>query len=281
MKIASFIGAKGNSYGVVTNEGVIGVGAVLKGKFPDLQAVIAAAALGELEKDTAGRPADIALKDVKWLSPIVRPGKIWCVGLNYRKHAAEAGAKIPDYPSVFTRFTDTLAPHGSPIVVPRLSGDLDYECELAIVVGRPGRHIPEAKAFDHVAGYTCFNDASVRDYQFQHSLAVGKNFAGTGGIGPWIVTRDRIPDPSKLTIRTRLNGQEVQYGTTDDLIFTIPQIVAYLSGMSELAAGDIIATGTPHGVGFARKPPLWMKPGDVVEVDISEIGVLLNPVIAE
>jgi 2-keto-4-pentenoate hydratase/2-oxohepta-3-ene-1,7-dioic acid hydratase in catechol pathway len=174
-----------------------------------------------------------------------------------------------------------LAPHGSPIVVPKLSGDLDYECELAIVVGRSGRHIPEAEALDHVAGYTCFNDASVRDYQFQHSLAVGKNFVATGGIGPWIVTRDELPDPSKLTIRTRLNGQEVQYGTTDDLIFTVPQIVSYLSGMSELAAGDIIATGTPHGVGFARKPPLWMKPGDVVEVDISGIGVLLNPVVAE
>jgi 2-keto-4-pentenoate hydratase/2-oxohepta-3-ene-1,7-dioic acid hydratase in catechol pathway len=281
MRIASFMGPKGHSYGVVTHEGVIDARTSLKNKFSDLQAVIAAEALRELERDSAGRPADIALKSVNWLSPIVRPGKIWCVGLNYRKHAAEAGAKIPDYPSVFTRFTDTLAPHGSPIVVPKLSGDLDYECELAIVIGRPGRHISEAEALDHVVGYTCFNDASVRDYQFQHSLAVGKNFVATGGIGPWIVTRDELPDPSKLTIRTRLNGQEVQYGTTDDLIFTVPQIVSYLSGMSELAAGDIIATGTPHGVGFARKPPLWMKPGDVVEVDISGIGVLLNPVVAE
>lgn len=281
MKIASFMGAKGHSYGVVANGGIVDAGAALKNKFSDLRSVIAADALRELEKDVAGRPADIALKEVKWLSPIVRPKKIWCVGLNYRKHAVEAGMKIPDHPSVFTRFTDTLAPHGSPIVVPKLSGDLDYECELAVVIGRPGRHIPEAKALDHVAGYTCFNDGSVRDYQFQHSLAVGKNFAATGGIGPWIVTSDQIPDPSKLTIRTRLNGQEVQYSTTDDLIFTVPQIVAYLSGISALAAGDIIVTGTPHGVGFARKPPLWMKPGDVVEIEISEIGVLRNPVVAE
>jgi 2-keto-4-pentenoate hydratase/2-oxohepta-3-ene-1,7-dioic acid hydratase in catechol pathway len=281
MKIASFMNADGHSYGVVTEEGVIGATSSLKRKFPDLRAVLAADALPDLEKDAAGRRPDIVLKDVKWLSPILNPGKIWCVGLNYRKHAAEAGAKIPEHPSVFTRFTDTLAPHGSAIVVPKLSGDLDYECELAIVIGKAGRHISVANALAHVAGYTCFNDASVRDYQFQHSLAVGKNFAATGGIGPWIVTRDKIPDPSKLTIRTRLNGQEVQYGTTDDLIFSIPQIVAYLSGMSELAPGDIIATGTPHGVGFARKPPLWMKPGDVVEVDISEVGVLLNPVAAE
>ena len=281
MKIASFMSAKGQSYGVVTDAGTVDAGAALKSKFPDLQSVIAADALRELEKDVTGRPADIALKEVRWLSPIVRPEKIWCVGLNYRKHAVEAGMEIPDHPSVFTRFTDTLAPHGSPIIVPKLSGDLDYECELAVVIGRPGHHIPEDKALDHVAGYTCFNDGSVRDYQFQHSLAVGKNFAATGGIGPWIVTSDQIPDPSKLTIRTRLNGQEVQYGTTDDLIFTVPQIVAYLSGISALVAGDIIVTGTPHGVGFARKPPLWMKPGDVVEIEISEIGVLRNPVVAE
>ena len=157
-------------------------------------------------------------------------------------------------------------------VVPRVSSELDYETELALVIGRAGRHVPAAKAFDYIAGYTCFHDASVRDFQLKHSLDAGKNFIGTGPCGPWIVTADEIPEPGRLNLRTRLNGVELQNGNTSELIFDIPAIVAYISSFTPLSPGDIIATGTPSGVGFTRKPPIWLKPGDVVEIEVERIG---------
>ena len=164
---------------------------------------------------------------------------------------------------------------------PSLSSDFDYEGELAVVMGRAGRHIKAADALDHVAGYACFNDGSLRDYQRQHSVAVGKNFLAPGGFGPWLVSRDEIPDPSQLTLMTRLNGVEVQRGDTADMIFSVPQIISYVSAFTPLEPGDVISTGTPPGVGMAHKPPLWLKPGDVVEVEISKICVLRNSVVAE
>jgi 2-keto-4-pentenoate hydratase/2-oxohepta-3-ene-1,7-dioic acid hydratase in catechol pathway len=280
MKLASFETSAGASYGRVTDSGIVDLGAQLRDRFPTLRDALAGAAVDEIAR-ASGRKADLALSAVQWLPPIPQPDKIICIGLNYRAHAAEAGAKVPEKPSLFIRLTNTLVAHGGSIVRPTMSSDLDYEGELAVVIGRPGRHIEESQALDYVAGYSCFNDASVRDYQFKHSLAVGKNFISTGGFGPWLVTRDEIPDPSRLTVRTRLNGNEVQTGTTDDLIFSVPWIVAYVSSFTQLLPGDVIATGTPQGVGFARKPPLWMKAGDVIEIDISSIGVLRNDVIAE
>jgi 2-keto-4-pentenoate hydratase/2-oxohepta-3-ene-1,7-dioic acid hydratase in catechol pathway len=276
MKLVSFeIGGRA-SYGIVVGDGILDVGARSGTRYPSLRAVLAGDALGEILRARDAKP-DTALSDVRLLPPIPAPDKIVCIGLNYRAHAAEAGLKVPDHPSLFLRLTNTLVPHGGALVRPSASSDMDYEGELAVVIGRGGRHIAANQALDHVAGYACFNDGSLRDYQRQHSVAVGK----TGGFGPWLVTRDEIPDPSQLTLTTRLNGAEVQRGDTGDMIFSVPQIISYVSDFTPLEPGDVISTGTPPGVGMARKPPLWLKPGDVVEVEISKIGVLRNGVVAE
>jgi 2-keto-4-pentenoate hydratase/2-oxohepta-3-ene-1,7-dioic acid hydratase in catechol pathway len=245
-----------------------------------LRAAIAGGVINDAAA-AAGATADVSLSSVKLLPPIPDPEKIICIGLNYKDHALEAGLKLPEHPSLFSRINNTLIGHDSPLVRPKASTDFDYEAELAVIIGKPGRHIAERDASSHVFGYACFNDGSLRDYQFKHSLTAGKNFFATGGFGPWITTADEIPDPSKLTISTRVNGQRVQHKGTDDMIFSVPAIIAYLSTWTQLVPGDVIATGTPEGVGFARKPPLWMKPGDTIEIEISQIGVLRNPVIAE
>jgi 2-keto-4-pentenoate hydratase/2-oxohepta-3-ene-1,7-dioic acid hydratase in catechol pathway len=281
MKLASYVASGTRSYGVVTDRGIIDMGRRIGHRFPTLRAAIAGNAEAEMANQAKGAAPDFPLGKASLLPPIPGPDKILCIGLNYKTHAAEAGLKVPENPTLFIRLANTLVPHGGSMICPTLSSDMDYEGELALVIGKGGRHISKGDALQHVAGYACFNDASLRDYQFKHSLTVGKNFVATGGFGPWLVTRDEIPNPSQLTLRTRLNGSEVQHSTTDDLIFDIPWIVAYVSAFTELVPGDVIATGTPHGVGFARKPPLWMKPGDVIEVEISQIGVLRNTIVAE
>jgi 2-keto-4-pentenoate hydratase/2-oxohepta-3-ene-1,7-dioic acid hydratase in catechol pathway len=280
MKLASFTAAGRTSYGIVGDNGIVDLGPRLGARYPTLRAALAGDALGEIAQAAGAKP-DLALAQASLLPPIPAPDKIVCIGLNYRAHAAEAGLKVPEHPSLFLRLTNTLVPHGGTLVRPSVSSDMDYEGELAVVIGRAGRHIAAARALDHVAGYSCFNDGSLRDYQFKHSVAVGKNFVATGGFGPWLVTTDEIPDPSQLTLTTRLNGAEVQRGETADMIFSVAQIVSYVSAFTRLEPGDVISTGTPPGVGLARKPPLWMKPGDVVEVEISRIGVLRNAVAAE
>jgi 2-keto-4-pentenoate hydratase/2-oxohepta-3-ene-1,7-dioic acid hydratase in catechol pathway len=280
MKLASFIASGRASYGLLVDGGLVDLGARLGARYPTLRAALAGDALGEIARSAGAKP-DLALAQATLLPPIPAPDKIVCIGLNYRAHAAEAGLKVPEHPSLFLRLTNTLVAHGGALVRPSVSSDMDYEGELAVVIGRAGRHIAAAQALDHVAGYACFNDGSLRDFQFKHSVAVGKNFVATGGFGPWLVTTDEIPDPSQLTLTTRLNGVEVQRGDTADMIFPVPQIVSYVSTFTRLEPGDVISTGTPPGVGLARKPPLWMKPGDVVEVEISRIGVLRNTVVAE
>jgi 2-keto-4-pentenoate hydratase/2-oxohepta-3-ene-1,7-dioic acid hydratase in catechol pathway len=280
MKLASFTASGRASYGLVVDGGIVDAGARLGSRYPTLRAAIAGDALGEIAR-TAGATPDLPLAQATLLPPIPAPDKIVCIGLNYRAHAAEAGLKVPEHPSLFLRLNNTLVPHGGALVRPSVSADMDYEGELAVVIGRGGRHIAAARALDHVAGYACFNDGSLRDYQRQHSVAVGKNFVATGGFGPWLVTAGEIPDPSQLILTTRLNGVEVQRGETADMIFSVPQIIAYVSAFTRLEPGDVISTGTPPGVGMARKPPLWLKPGDVVEVEISRIGVLRNAVVAE
>ena len=254
MKLASFDVGGRPSYGIVVGDGVIDLGARLGARYPTLRAALAGDALGEIAR-ADGAKADLALSAVRLLPPIPAPDKIVCIGLNYRAHAAEAGLKVPDHPSLFLRLTNTLVPHGGALVRPSVSSDMDYEGELAVVIGRGGRHIAASQALDHVAGYACFNDGSLRDYQRQHSVAVGKNFVATGGFGPWLVTRDEIPDPSQLTLTTRLNGAEVQRGDTADMIFSVPHIISYVSAFTQLDPGDVISTGTPPGVGMARKPP--------------------------
>ena len=277
MRLVSFRKDGRSSWGVVVDGGVADMGRRFGDRAPSLRTALAAGIVPE----AASAEADFDLAEVELLPPVPDPDKVIGFGLNYREHVLESGQEIPRNPSIFLRLANTLVGHGAPLVRPSQSVELDYEVELAVVIGRPGRHSPRAQALDHVAGYSCFNDASVRDYQFSHSLTVGKNFFATAGFGPWIVTPDEIPDPGRLTVMTRLNGVEVQHASTDDLIFDIPAIVSYCSSFTPLEPGDVIATGTPQGVGFARKPPLWLKPGDVVEVEIERIGILRNGVAAE
>ena len=220
--------------------------------------------------------------DITFLPPIPRPGKIICLGHNYRKHIAEMGRQIPQYPVLFAKFANTLIGHRQPIVLPKVSQQVDYEAELALVIGRVGKDIPQTpEALSYLAGYTVFNDVSVRDYQKRTiQWLQGKTFDGTGPIGPALVTADEVSDPQSLDITLRLNGEVMQHANTNDFIFDIPTILSYVSQIMTLEPGDIIATGTPSGVGDARQPQVFLKPGDVVQVEIAQLGVLENPVVA-
>lgn len=223
---------------------------------------------------------EVDLDAAELLPPLPSPPKIICVGLNYADHSAESGFKVPDYPTIFGRFASSLIGHGAPIVRPRVSEQLDYEGEFVAVIGQGGRGIPKERALEHVLAYSLFNDASIRDYQFKApQWTVGKNFDGTGAFGPWLVTADALPPGcAGLRLQTRLNGEVVQDASTDDLVFDVATLVSVLSEAFTLEPGDVIVTGTPSGVGLARKPPLWMKPGDVCEVELEGIGVLRNPI---
>ena len=276
MKLVSFLVGDLPSWGLQVGDRVIDLGRRYGAQYPDLRSAIGSPLLHD--PTLSDLPADHMLADLRLLPPIPEPGKILCVGLNYKAHAAEGGFPIPVFPQVFTRFADTLVGSGAPMIKPAMSDDFDFEGELAIVIGRGGRHIPASSALDHVFGYTCFNDGSVRDVQFKHFLIAGKNFPSTGPLGPCIVTADEIPDPSQLHLSTSINGVVVQSKGIDDMICDVAGIIAYISSWTELRPGDVIATGTPEGVGFARKPPLWLRPGDLVEVEISKIGRLSNPV---
>lgn len=219
---------------------------------------------------------------IRFLPPLRRPSKILCIGLNYRAHSVETGLGAPDYPAVFARFPSCLIGHGSPLVKPVVSDQLDYEAELVAVIGQRCKGIKIASALDYVAGYSLFNEASIRDYQLRTSQwTIGKNFDGTGAFGPALVTPDELPPGATgLGIRTRLNGQLVQDGNTADMVFGVASLVSILSEVMTLEPGDIIVTGTPSGVGMSRKPQLFMKAGDVCEVEIDRIGTLRNPVVA-
>jgi len=243
--------------------------------------------LGAADRDAAarvllaGEAVDLATVEV--LQPLAAPGKIICVGLNYRDHAGESGMKVPDYPTLFARFASSLIPHGAPIVRPPESDRLDYEGELVAVIGKGGRRIARADALDHVAGYSIFNDGSIRDYQLRTpQWTMGKNFDSTGPFGPVFVTADALPPGARgLKIETRLNGQVMQSASTDDLIFDVATLIESISAGITLEAGDLIVTGTPSGVGGARKPPVFMKDGDICEIEIEKIGVLRNEIMDE
>jgi 2-keto-4-pentenoate hydratase/2-oxohepta-3-ene-1,7-dioic acid hydratase in catechol pathway len=280
MKLASYVANARAVFGVVCGDGVITMNERLAGRPASLREALAGDALAQMQKLAADTKPDHKLFDVHFLPAIPNPEKILCAGINYRSHAAETGRELPKQPSMFIRFPDTLVGHEDAMIRPSVSDNFDFEGELATVIGRGGRHIKPEHALDHVAGYTCFVDGSVRDYQ-KFSVTSGKNFPRTGPLGPWIVTADEIPDPSRLVLTTRLNGREVQRSGTDLLIYSIPQIIAFCSDFTTLHPGDVIATGTPEGVGHHRTPPLWMKAGDVLEVEITGIGTLRTHVVDE
>jgi 2-keto-4-pentenoate hydratase/2-oxohepta-3-ene-1,7-dioic acid hydratase in catechol pathway len=282
VKLVSFVSQGRPGYGVVKGGGVIDLGARLGGRWATLRALLTADAVREAGRIARDARPDLPLDRLELAPVIPDPDKIVCVGLNYREHVAETGRTVTERPLLFARFAGSQVGHLRPLVKPKASDEFDYEGELAVVIGKGGRHVAADRALDHVAGYSCYNDGSVRDWQRHTSRYLpGKNFAGTGAFGPWLVTADEIPDPSRLTLETRLNGQVVQHATTDLMITPIPEQIAYISAILPLLPGDVIVSGTPGGVGARRNPPLFMRPGDVAEVEISAIGVLRNPVVAE
>jgi len=221
---------------------------------------------------------------VALVPPVPSPEKVICVGVNYADHARESGMEPPDEPVIFSKFPSAVRAHGDPIVLPRLSSQVDYEAELVVVIGVGGRHIAKEHAGNHVAAYCCGNDVSARDWQLHKPAGqwlLGKTFDSFAPFGPALVTADEIPEPGNLRIQLRLNGDSMQDSRTSQLIFSIDELIAYISGVCTLAPGDLIFTGTPPGVGAARKPPLFLKPGDTVEVEIENLGILQNPVVAE
>ena len=277
MRVASFTKDGGASYGIVTDTGVIDAGRRLK-DYPTLKSLLAGGALEAL-RALQGERADHALSDLALLPTIPDPDKIFCIGVNYATHLAESGHPTPPHPMIFTRFANSQVGGGQPMIRPLESERFDYEGEMAVIIGTAGRRISRETALRHVAGYACYNDGSIRDWQRHTSqFAPGKNFVGTGAFGPWMVTTDELSDISREKICTRLNGVEVQAAPISDLVFDVAALIAYCSTFTELVPGDVIVTGTTGGVGAYRTPPLWMKDGDVVEVEISGIGILRNPV---
>lgn len=286
MKLVTFEAGGAPKVGVVKDGAVLPLAALVDGAPGDMVGVIEA---GNGLLDKAATAADdpshegdaVPLESVTLCAPIEKPGKILCLGLNYADHAAESGNTVPDYPAVFIRTPQSLVAPGGPVVRPKVSEQLDYEAELVIVIGKRCRNVPEEDALDCVFGYTILNDVSVRDFQRKApQWTMGKNFDGTAPLGPVIVTKDALPEGADgIGIRTRLNGQTVQNATTDLMVFKVPRIVAIVTEVMTLEPGDIIATGTPAGVAHARKPPLWMKPGDTIEVEVDGIGTLTNPIV--
>jgi 2-keto-4-pentenoate hydratase/2-oxohepta-3-ene-1,7-dioic acid hydratase in catechol pathway len=277
VRLVSFERRGKRSFGVALGDEVREAGDDLRARFADLRAVIAADAL-ELLRDDAGG-AVYSAQEIQFLPVIPNPDKILCVGVNYRPHIAEMGREVPDHPVVFVRFPGSLVGHGEPIVRPLASGQFDFEGELAVVIGKRARHVRRESAHDVIAGYSCFMDGSIRDWQ-RHTpqFTPGKNFQSSGAMGPFLASSDEVPDPSDLRLTTRVNGEVMQRGQVSELVFDIPALIAYCSTFAELLPGDVIATGTPGGVGAARTPPSWLVDGDLVEVDIPGVGVLRSPV---
>jgi 2-keto-4-pentenoate hydratase/2-oxohepta-3-ene-1,7-dioic acid hydratase in catechol pathway len=279
MRVVSFERAGRPGIGIATDSGVIDAGRHLSGRFENLRESLLANGLEQL-RSIANRKADFSADELRYRALIDDPAaKFLCVGINYMPHIKEMGRERPDYPVIFVRFAASLVGHGEPMVKPRVSEQFDFEGELAVIIGKPARHVPRARAYEFVAGYSCFNDGSVRDYQ-RHGpqWTPGKNFQASGALGPWLVTADELPNPARSRLRTLLNGEVVQDESVAELCFDIPALIEYCSTWTELLPGDVIATGTPGGVGAGRKPPLWMKAGDTVTVEISGVGTLRNPI---
>ena len=279
MKIVRFIHAGTQSYGVVTEGGVVDAGARLRPKFGDVTDVLTAGALGELEALTDAS-ADFALADIRYLPPVKGANSVLAVGRNYGSAYADMGTNFPGHPSIFMRRHGSHAGHLEPLIRPKASQFFDGEAELAVIIGTGGRHIPEDTAMDHIAFYSILNDGTLTDWadHTRRNVSPGKNFDSCGAFGPWMVSRDEIADAHALTILHRINGEEIQNGSTGDMIFSIAQILAYVSTFTALEPGDVITTGSPGGIRPRREAGIYLKPGDQVEMEISGIGVLANPV---
>ena len=281
MKLVTFMAGGQVRWGAAVRDGIVDLGARLP-DYPDVRALLTAGAVGAAARIARDASPDHALDAVSFLPPVPNPDKIICVGLNYDEHLRETKREKTEDPALFVRFANSQIGHLNPILLPLESSHLDFEGEIAVVIGTRGRRIPEERAYEHVAGYSCYNDGSIRDLQWATTQwTTGKNFPATGAFGPWLVTTDELPADTRLTLVTRLNGQEMQRATTDMLIHTIPRLIAFISRFTELVPGDVIVSGTPGGVGGRRTPPLWMKDGDVCEVEVDRIGVLRNPIRAE
>lgn len=281
MKFASFEAGNSASWGVVDGDSIVDMGRAAGSTYPDLKSFLGAGD-ANFVREHQGNASRLKLGEIRWLPVIPKPEKILCVGLNYEMHRKETGRSEVQHPTIFGRFANSQTGHQEPIVRPRVSTHLDFEGELAVIIGKKGRYIQPSGAMDYIAGFACFNDASVRDFQSHtHQFTPGKNFPHTGACGPWMVTPDEVGDLKNLRITTTLNGEIVQDARFGQMIFDVPTIVEYCSSFTELEPGDVIATGTPGGVGAKRTPPLWMRPGDIVEVAIERVGVLKNPIADE
>jgi 2-keto-4-pentenoate hydratase/2-oxohepta-3-ene-1,7-dioic acid hydratase in catechol pathway len=248
---------------------------------PDLRSAIAAGALDRVAQ-AAAHAARTPIADIRWRPVIPNPDKIFCVGLNYEDHRKETGRSVVANPVIFSRFANSQTGHEAPLIRPRISDTLDYEGEMAVIIGKTGRYITQEDAFSYVAGYACYNEVTVREWQYHtHQWIPGKNFFGLGAFGPWMVTADDIADLNAARLTTRLNGQVMQEATIDQMIFSIPRLIEYCSTFTQLEPGDVIVSGTPGGVGAKRNPPVFMKPGDRVEVEITGVGLLANTVVDE
>jgi 2-keto-4-pentenoate hydratase/2-oxohepta-3-ene-1,7-dioic acid hydratase in catechol pathway len=278
MRLATFRTAQGPSYGIVTSKGIVDLKRYIGNQYPDLLSLIAGQGFSDAAKHANEAP-DYQQSDITWLPVIPNPGKILCVGLNYQDHVVETGRDNTEQPAIFIRVSESQVGHKQPIIRPRESKNLDYEAEIAVIIGKPGRRISQKDSWNHIAGYSCYNEGSVRDWQ-RHTIqwTAGKNFAHTGAFGPWMVTADDIPPGTVMTLSCRLNGERMQHATTEQMIFKIPRLIEYISAFTTLLPGDVIVTGTPGGVGARRNPPVWMKPGDQVEVEIDKVGVLVNTI---
>lgn len=290
MRFVSFLSATGEAWGVVSDQGgflgVVGDGRLGPGLPPTLAGFIARCEaepglLAQVRERAASEPST-PLDGVRLLPCLPRPGKIICLGVNYVDHAKEGGNTVADYPALFMRCSTSLLAHGAPLRVPSISDKLDFEAELAVVIGRRTRFVSEAQALDSVFGYACFNDATLRDYQRRTTQwTIGKNFDATGGFGPCLVSADELPPGCRgLHIESRLNGRVMQSADTSDMVFGVARTISLLSECLTLEPGDVIVMGTPAGVGYARTPPVWMQAGDTIEIEIEGIGVLRNPVVA-
>ncbi len=277
MKLITFTRMGSVGFGVVKDKGIIDLTAMIDKNVKSIKGLLKLDLIEKVHEFIKNKNYEISIAEISYLPVIPDPEKIFCVGLNYQEHKKETGRPDVDNPTIFTRFANSQTGHLQPILKPNFSERFDYEGELAIIIGKGGRYISEENALDHVAGYSCYNDGSVRDWQRHTSqFTPGKNFPSTGPFGPYLVTPDEVGDYEKLPIETRLNGKVLQKAKLSDLIFPIPRLISYISTFTTLATGDVIVTGTPGGVGDRRDPPVYMKPGDVVEVDIGKVGILKN-----
>lgn len=276
MKLISYLYQGQACWGVLAPDGVL---PFHDARFPTLASALQAGALEQCAAAARGKAASVQLEDIVFLPVIPNPGKIFCVGHNYEEHRIETARDKTQHPLLFMRVAESQTGHLQPILLPAESTMLDYEGEIAVVIGKAGRRIAERDAWNHVAGYSAYNDGSIRDWQ-KHTIqfTAGKNFTGTGAFGPWLVTRGEIADGEEISLETRLNGHVMQRTTTASMIFPIPALIEYISTFTTLQPGDVIVTGTPGGVGAKRNPPVWMKPGDTVEVDVGRVGVLRNTI---